>query len=346
MLKRSARALALLTATASLLVACGPGAQPSQPAADPAAPGSLTVYSGREEALVKPLIDKFKEQTKIDVKVRYGDTAELAATIMEEGDKSPADVFFAQDAGALGALAAAGRLNKLPDKYLNQVESRFRSPKGEWVGVSGRARTVVYNTSLLKEADLPDSILGFTDAKWKGKLGWAPTNGSFQAFVTGLRLAVGDAEAAKWLKGIKATGVKDYKNNTGIVDAVGKGEISVGFVNHYYLFRFVKEQGEGFTARNYHPRDGGPGAMINIAGAGILKTAKNSANAEKFVAYLLSQGAQQYFADQTFEYPLIQGITVHPLIKPLNQITTPKLDLGSLADLEGTLKLLRDNGVL
>ncbi len=150
----------------------------------------------------------------------------------------------------------------------------------------------------------------------------------------------------KWLEGIKANNPKVYANNTAIVQAVGAGEIEIGFVNHYYLFSFLKEQGESFPARNYHPRAGDSGAMINVAGAGILTTAKNPKAAEKFVEYMLAKDAQQYFADQTFEYPLVEGIKTHSMLVPLSQIKTPKIDLGSLADLEKTLKLLRDTGVL
>lgn len=337
----------------------GAQAQPAQPStggaaaqagqarpAAPAATGTVTVYSGREEKLVGPLIERLKRETGLDAKVRYGDTSELAAAILEEGDRSPADAFFAQDAGALGALSARGLFVRLPDGILNQVPEAFRSPRGEWVGISGRARTVVYNTTLLREQDLPDSMLGFTDPKWKGKIGWAPTNGSFQAFVTALRATEGEEGARKWLKDVLANQPKVYKNNTAIVDAVGKGEVLVGFVNHYYLFNFLRERGESFPARNYYPRAGDSGAMVNVAGVGILKTAKNRAGAERFAEYLLASDAQQYFADKTFEYPLVAGARIHPTLVPLAQIRLPKLDLGNLADLEGTLKLLRDVGVL
>ncbi len=351
--------LALLAVVALGGMACATAAAPvasPQPVGSPqptaASPvrsekgGTLTVYSGRNEKLIGPLIDRFQKETGVEVKVRYGDTAELAAALLEEGKNSPADVYFAQDAGALGALVAAQRLAKLPDTLLNQVDARFRAPQGEWVGLSGRARTVVYNTKELKETDLPDSLLGFTDPRWKGKIGWAPTNGSFQAFVTALRVTHGEEATRQWLEGIKANNPKVYSNNTAIVQAVGAGEVQVGFVNHYYLFSFLKEQGESFPARNYHPRAGDAGAMINVAGAGILTSAKDPKLAERFVNYLLSKDAQQYFADETFEYPLVEGIKTHSLLIPLSQIKTPKLDLGSLSDLEKTLKLLRDTGVL
>ena len=307
--------------------------------------GELTVYSGRNEELVGKLIEQYQTETGTKVNVRYGDTAELAATILEEAN-SPADVFFAQDAGNLGALAAEGRLQKLPDDILNRVDERFRSPQGEWVGVSGRARVVVYNTKTLTETDLPETIFGFTDPKWKGRLGWAPTNGSFQAFVTALRVLQGEDKTRQWLEGIKANEPRVYEDNTAIVKAVGAGEIDAGFVNHYYLFRQLKEQGESFGARNYYLKNGDPGALINVAGAGVLKSTKNQAAAEQFVAFLLSDTAQQYFADQTYEYPIVAGVAANPALPPLSEIQTPELDLSKLEDARGTTKLLQDLGIL
>ncbi|MGH2593534.1 MAG: extracellular solute-binding protein [Anaerolineae bacterium] len=346
-----------------LLSACSPQAmtptQPATPAASPdpepepeaslPAPGSsgaLVVYSGRSEELVGPIIKVFENETGIDVQVRYGDTAELAATILEEGSRSPADVYFAQDAGALGALAQAGRLQQLADDLLSAVEPRFRSPDGLWVGLSGRARVVVYNTDKLAPTDLPDSIWGFTDPKWNGKIGWAPTNGSFQAFVTALRVIEGEDRARKWLLGVQANNPKVYERNTAIVDAVAKGEIEVGFVNHYYLFRFLKEQGDAFPARNYFFPAGDIGNLINVAGAGILDTSKNVEAAEAFIRFMLSAQAQTYFAEQTTEYPLVEGIPIDPRLMPLSQIDKPNIDLSNLDDLDGTLQLLQELGIL
>ncbi len=335
-----------LGAAGSLLVACQPQVvEKIGEKVKTVQPGEITVYSGRSEALVGPIIKRFEEQSAVKAKVRYGDTAELAATILEEGKNSPADVFFAQDAGALGAIAEKGMLIKLPDALLNKVDPRFRSPKGEWVGVSGRARTVVYNTERLHEEDLPDTILGFTDPKWKGQIGWAPTNGSFQAFVTALRKTEGEEGARKWLEGIKRNETKSYKDNTSIVRAVAAGEVQVGFVNHYYIYN-LRKQDPNLKAKNYYPRGGGPGALINIAGAGILTTSKNLETAKSLLSFLLSEEAQQYFADQTFEYPLIAGVNAQLDLLPLDKINHPNIDLGNLADLQSTLTLLRDVGIL
>jgi len=304
------------------------------------------VYSGRNQELVGPIIERFEEESGVNVEVRYGDTAELASTILEEGQNSPADVFFAQDAGALGAVADRGLLRPLPEEALNRVEARFRDPNGRWVGVSGRARVVAYNTEALSEEDLPGSILDFTDPEWKGKIGWAPTNGSFQAFVTALRLIEGEEVARQWLEGIKANDPKVYENNIAILEGVASGEIEVGFVNHYYLFRALKEQGQDLPARNYYLKNGDPGALVNVAGIGILSTADNGAEAEQFLDFMLSEEAQRYFADETFEYPLIQGVPINAELVPLSEIEAPNINLGDLDDLEGTLDLLRETGVL
>lgn len=307
--------------------------------------GDLTIYSGRSESLVGPLLDQFEQETGLNVEVRYGSTTEMAATILEEGANSPADIYYGQDAGALGALAKAGRLSSIPDDLLNLVEPRFRSPDGLWVGTSGRARTVVYNTNALTEADLPDDLFGFCASEWQGRLGWAPTNGSFQAFVTALRVSEGEERARDWLSCIQANEPFVYPNNTSIVDATGKGEIDAGFVNHYYLFRFLAEDSD-FPARNYHPRAGGIGAMTNVAGVGIVDTTDNQEAAEAFVRFLLNESSQQYFNTETNEYPLSADIPLNPLLVPMSTINTPDIDLSDLDDLDGTLQLLQELGIL
>lgn len=308
--------------------------------------GDLTIYSGRGEALVGPLIDQFEQETGLNVEVRYGDTAEMAATILEEGDNSPADIYYGQDAGALGALARAGRLSPLPQDALNLVEPRFRSPEGQWVGTSGRARVVVYNINKLTETDLPNDIFGFCDTRWQGRLGWAPTNGSFQAFITAMRVIEGEERAREWLTCIQANQPVVFPGNAPIVEAVAAGEIDAGFVNHYYLFRFLKED-PAYPARNYHFRAGDTGAMINVAGVGIVNTSDNKEAAEAFVRFLLKESSQQFFNAQTNEYPLAaSNLELNPLLVPLSQLQTPNIDLTNLEDLDGTLQLLQELGIL
>lgn len=308
---------------------------------------ALTIYSGRSQSLVNPLLEQFAVDAGIQIRVKYASSTDVASLISEEGDSTVADVVFLQSPGSLGSLSESGFLAKLPDDLLNRVDSRFRSPKGEWVGTSGRARTVVYNTDAIDPAqDLPASILDFTDPQWEGRIGWPPLNGSFQAFVTSLRVQLGEAAAREWLLGIKANNPREYPNNITTVAAAARGEIEVGFVNHYYLQRFLNEHGESFGARNHYLGGGDPGALVLVAGAGILSSSDNSEAAEEFVEYLLSESAQRYFADETNEYPLSAGVAPSGALPPLDSLDPPDVDLGSLSDLQGTLDLLRDTGVL
>jgi iron(III) transport system substrate-binding protein len=354
----------LLAALAAILalvaVACGgddddddgdgatqpPATNTTAPTNTPEPSGSITVYSGRSEALVQPIIDDFEKDTGIEVNVKYAGTDALAALLVEEGGRSPADVYFSQDGGALGAVREAGLLERLPEAITTLVPSTYRADDGSWVGVSGRSRVVVYNPDLVPAAELPASYKDLTAGKWKGKVGWAPTNASFQAFITAVREIDGEAAAKTWLETMKDNDAKTYANNGAIVQAVAAGEISMGLVNHYYLWGFIKDQGEGFKARNHYLAAGDPGSLVNVAGAAVLKTSKNKPAAEAFVKYLLSDHAQEYFANETFEYPLIEGKAPDSRIKPLSELKPPAIDLSDLFDLQGTLALLRSTAVL
>lgn len=307
--------------------------------------GNITVYSGRNENLMAPLFDRARDAPGLGIDIRYGGTSEMAATILEEGRNSPADLFIAQDAGALGALAKDSLLAVLPEATLAKVDPRFRSRDGLWVGLSGRARVVVYNTDNVSESDLPSSIQGFTHERWRGRLGWAPTNGSFQAFVTAIRASRGDPAALAWLRGIVANNPVVFPKNTPIVEAVIAGDIDIGFVNHYYLLRQLADRPE-VPAKNHYLGGGDPGALINVAGAGILKTSDRFAAALELVDFLLSVESQTYFAESTFEYPLAGEVEPSPGLPPLDAIGTPDIDLSDLDDLAGTLKMLQAAGVI
>ena len=314
-------------------------------------PGSLTgqevtVYSGRSEELVGPILAQFEELTGATVNVQYASSAEMAATLLEEGENSPADLFYSQEPGALGALANEGMLAELPEDILGLVDPRFSSRDGLWVGLTARARAVVYNTEQLSAEDIPESILDFTDPEWSGRLGWVPSNASFQSFVTALRVVEGEDVAREWLEGIQANDPYVYANNGAVVQAVIDGEIDAGFVNHYYLERMLAEAGGDLPAENYIYTNGDPGALVNATGVGILTTASNPEVAETLVRFLLTEEAQTYFADETFEYPLLPGVPTNPRLVPLDEIETPDLDLSQLEDLEGTLELLTDVGLI
>ena len=291
------RKMMVLAVAALLGVAAGCGGDDDAGAND-----KLVVYSGREEELVEPLFDRFEEETGIDVEVRYGDSAELAATIAEEGDNSPADVFFAQDPGSLGAVDA--QLAKLPDDVLERVDETFRDTEGRWVGTSGRARVLVYNTDELSEADVPDSVFDLTDPKWKGKIGLAPTNASFQAFVTAMRLDVGEERTKQWLEDLKANEPKFYEKNTPTVEAVASGEIALGLVNHYYLYLVKEEQPDAPIENKYLPGED-PGALVSVAGAGILDGAEHAEAAEQFVEFLLADEQQRFYTEEAEEAEIV-----------------------------------------
>jgi len=303
----------------------------------------LTIYSGRSEKLVDPIIQQFANASGVDVRVKYAKTSQLAATLLEEGGNTPADVFFAQDPGGLGAVEHM--LAPLDGTILSRVPDWAKSPNGKWVGLSGRARTVVYNNETLSEADLPDDMFGFTDPKWKGRIGWAPGNASFQTMVSAMRSIWGEEKTLQWLEGIQANDPKVYPKNTPQVAAAASGEIDVGFVNHYYLFRFLAEEGESFPARNYHPRSGGPGATVMVAGAGVLDGSENKEVAQRFLEFMLSKVGQQYFAGQTFEYPLVEGVKNPHVLIPFTEINQPAIAIKDLGDLKGTQDLLRQAGV-
>jgi iron(III) transport system substrate-binding protein len=341
--RRGAAAFAALALALPMgVAACGD----DESSDDSAGGTTLTVYSGREEEYVGPLFESYEEETGNQVDVRYGDSAELAATIREEGENSPADVFFSQDAGSLGAMQETGLLTELPDDVLTRVDERFRSTENDWVGTSGRARVVGYNTDVLSEADLPSSILDFTDPQWKGRIGWAPTNGSFQAFVTALRILEGDDAAREWLEGIVANEPEVFTDNEAIRDAIATGEIDVGFLNHYYIAEAQAEEGDDYPVAAYFPPGGDVGSLVNVAGAGVLASSDDSETATEFIEFVLAPEQQEYFTTSVKEYPLVEGVEADPALVPLDEIEQPNVDLANLSDLQGTLTLIEESGAL
>jgi iron(III) transport system substrate-binding protein len=337
----SALRLLLLAVAVGLagLVGCFPAGGPSRQV--------LTVYSSRAQSLVHPVLDRFATETGIDLQVRYDTTAGLVATLNEEGQNSPADVLYLGESSGLAELSHEGRLITLPTTTMEKVDKRFRSPRNEWIGVSGRSKVLVYNTKTIDpQRDLPTSIMDFTDPKWKGRLGWSPTHGEWQLTVTAIRLVHGEDAARKWVEGIKANQPRVYPSLVTTVQAAADGEIDVGFVNHYYVPRFISQNGSSFGARNAYLRQGDAGALIDVAGVGIVKTSKNQDSARRFVDYLLAEDTQKFFSSETFEYPLSAGVATAGELPPLASLDPPSLDPDELADLPGTLNLLRSTGVL
>ena len=346
-MRPSRRLLAgLATAVVLVTAACGSGDEEPTPGTAASQDG-LVVYSGRNETLIAPLLEQFTEATGIAVTPRYGTSAELAAQLLEEGDRTPADVFLSQDAGALGALQEATRLEPLPEATLTKVPAKYRSAQGAWVGVSGRSRVLVYNPDLVQAADLPASVFDLTKPAYKGKVGFAPTNASFQAFVTGMRVSAGEERTKAFLEGFQANDPQSFEGNVQILEAVDSGTIAYGLINHYYLYEKAAEAGglDKVTARNYLFPGADPGSLVNVGGVGVLK-GKQSGNAQAFVDYLLSTEGQTYFAEQTKEYPLVAGVPVAlEGLPPLAELGGPDVDLSQLSSLQQTLALLDEVGL-
>ena len=322
-------ALTILSAASLLLTGCAPQTD------------SLLVYSGRSEALIGPLVEQFEQQNGIEVEVRYAGSAELAAQLLEEGANSPADIFLAQDAGALGAAAKAGLLETIPEELYSLVPSNYSAADRSWVGVSGRARVLVYDPTQV--GDLPKSIFDLEGANWQGRIGIAPTNASFQAFVTALRILHGDARTLQWLQAMKTNAVI-YEKNGAILEAVEAGQLDAGLINHYYWYARAKEVGTSQMSSRLSQFEGADtGNLVNVAGVGILD---GSDQAKKFVEFLLSSEGQSYFAEETREYPLIGGLSPAVELTPLSDIPSPSIDLSDLDTLAETLELIRQAGLI
>ncbi|WP_030159634.1 iron ABC transporter substrate-binding protein [Glycomyces sp. NRRL B-16210] len=345
-----------LTVAAALaatgLAACGSGdasddATGSESAAE--SDQSITVYSGRSEDLVQPLLDQFTDETGIEIEVRYDNSATMATQILEEGDRSPADVFFSQDAGALGAVAKEGLFAELPAEVLDLVPAQYSAGTGEWVGVTARARVLVYNVDLVDEADLPESVFDLTDPEWKGAVGVAPTNASFQAFVTAIRVEHGDEAAEEFLAGLVANDPEIRDGNGGILEEVNNGDLATGLINHYYVGELAAEQGvalDELDARLHFFPGGDTGGLVNVAGVGVLEHAAEDPDVRAFVDFLLSQSAQEAFATQTYEYPLVEGVAGPEGLPTLDSLEAPEIDLNDLDTLEATIAMITASGLV
>ena len=304
----------------------------------------LVVYSGRNEALVKPILDQFIEESKLNVAVRFGDTTDLAGTLIEEGSEPRADVFIGQDAGALGRLDEKGLLAVYPE-VVGKVPENFRAQDNTWVGLSARVRVLIVNTEELPKAEWPDSIFDLTDPKWKGKVA-APnaTNASWIGFVSEMRVKIGDERTREWLEGMKANDLAVLGSHTDVRNAVGSGEFPLGLVNHYYV-ELEKREGSPVEPIYTDQEPGGFGAVVNAASAGIIKGAAHAGNARKLMDFLLTPAVQEEFAALNYEYPVVPNIPAAGL-KPLDEITGTGVALRDLGPkLDSTLDLLDEVGL-
>lgn len=305
----------------------------------------LVVYSGRGQNLVGPLLEQFADETDIPIAVRYGDSADLALLLAEEGDASDADVVYMQTPGAVAYVGAQGQLAELDPASLELVPEDFRSDNDRWVGVTGRQRVLVYNSDMVDEAELPASVFDLTDEDYRGRVAVAPSNGSFQDFVSAMRITEGDDRTRGWLEGLVDNDVQTYPNNNSIVEAVGRGEVAMGLVNHYYNHRFLAED-PSLPTRNHHLPNGDIGALVITSSVGIVAGTDQPEWAQQFVEYMLGDTAQDYFRDETFEYPLAAGRDPDPDLPSLADQELPQVDIDQLGDdLASTVTLIQDSGL-
>lgn len=333
---------AVLSLTAGAACSDGSNEVPESPAPTAEADGRLVIYSGRNENLVRPLIERFEQSSGLEVEVRYADTTELTATLLEEGDASPADVFFAQDAGALAALAAEGRLAVLPEKAVGAVDERFRDPQDRFVGVTGRARTIAFNPTETNKSEVPSSIFEVADPKWKGRIGLAPSNASFVSHVSALRAEFGEEKVKKFLADLAATEPKIFDSNSLVIQAIAAGEVDLGLVNHYYALNEKKERPDSQVENAFLTE----GAFVNMAGVAVLEGAENADAAQQFVEFLLSEEGQTYFREETNEYPLVDGQEGPASLPALAELKTVKVPLAKLGeDLRRSTELIQEAGL-
>ncbi len=305
---------------------------------------SLVIYSGRTQEYIASVFADFTEETGIQLDVRYGDSAALAAQILEEGENSPADLFISQDAGALGAVSGAGLMGQLDSSILERVGEYFRAPAGDWVALTGRARILAYAPD--RVTNLPTSVDDLLKPEWKGRLGIAPTNASFQAFVTAMIQLRGEASTEKWLSGIVANSPKYFEKNSLIVEAIDSGDIDAGLVNHYYIYEVAEELGREINVKNHFFAPGDVGNLVNASGVGIMRMSKKSELGAQLIEYLLSMKVQETFVDDVHEYSVVD-----PSLKPdgliaLSDVKAPAVKLADLADLQRTQRLLIKVGLL
>ncbi len=308
---------------------------------------SITLYNGQHEQTTAKLVGAFEKRTGVKVNVRSGDEAELGDQIVQEGPNSPADVFYTENTPVLEHLREQGLLTRLYPSTLAGVPARYSSPQGDWVGVSGRVSVLVYNTSQIAGSQLPSSILELAEPKWKGKVGFAPSETDFQPLITSIVKFDGAAAAERWLKGLQTNG-KIYPDNETVVAQVNNGESAVGLINHYYWFRLRDEVGRsGVHSALHYYAPGDPGNLLNVSGAAVLKSSSHQAAAQAFVAFLVSREGQETIAQShSYEYPLRLSVSPAAGLRPFGQLQPAPITLSELGDGSAPLALEQKLGLL
>ncbi|OJA48803.1 iron ABC transporter substrate-binding protein [Burkholderia ubonensis] len=314
----------------------------------PAHAVTLTLYNAQHEQVVNQLVKDFEAQSGISVKVRSGEGPALAAQLVAEGERTPADVYFTENSPELVLLDRKGLLAKVDADALKAVPARFNATDGNWQGVLARESVLIYNTAKLQPPQLPASLLDLAKPEWKGKVGVAPSDADFLPLVSAVLALHGEAATLQWLKGLK-TNAQIFDDEEGVTAAVNRGGVVTGIVNNYYWARLHAELGDKSTkSAVYHFAHGDVGGVVNVSGAAVLKASKHAADAQKFVAYLVSERAQKLMATShvSFEYPLHPGVAPDPILKPFNELSPPSLSFEQLGDDSQAGRLLRQAGLL
>jgi len=315
-------AIAAALTAAGLLAGCGS-----------ASPGpSITLYSGQHEQTTDGLVAAFEQQTGITVNVRNDDEDTLANLIALQGSHSPADVFYTENSPPLEFLQEKGLLSAVDPATLKEATAKYNSPQGDWVGVSARVSVLIYNPSLISQSQLPTSVLQLANPKYKGKLAFAAGETDFQPIVTSVEKAYGKAAT--------------------IADEVNRGQVAFGVINQYYWYRLEAEIGKsGMHSQITHFAPHDPGYVIDVSGAAILKSSKHQADAQKFLAFLVSRQGQEIIArasgnEQSYEYPLGSGVATSAPETPFDQLQPYPITIAELGDGSAAIALLRQVGLL
>jgi iron(III) transport system substrate-binding protein len=347
MRRTAVAAAAAMLAAGIALTACS---------SSPAGPNSITVYSGQHEQTTEHLITAFEQKTGISVAVRYADEDQFADQILAEGSRSPADVFITENSPPLESLQNKGLLAPVDASTLAKTPSRFNSPQGDWVGVSARVSVIVYNPSLISASQLPTHLSQLADPQYRGKLAIAPGETDFQPVVTAYQRAYGTASTLTWLRAIDANASGHvYPDNETIADEVNRGQAAFGIVNQYYWYRLRAEIPAGDIHSKiayFAPRD--PGYVLDVSGAAVLKSSKHQADAQKFLAFVVSKEGQEIIAtpgngaDQSlsFEYPIASGVTTRAGETPFSQLKPYPITIGQLGDGSTAIRLMTEAGLL
>ncbi|WP_336629652.1 MULTISPECIES: iron ABC transporter substrate-binding protein [unclassified Microbacterium] len=326
-------AAAAASAVALALTACSGGG--STPAAstggDDLAGQTITIYNAQHEELTKSWTDAFTKATGIKVQVRNGDDTEMSQQLIQEGDRSPADVFLTENSPSMSAVEKAGLFASPGDEALKNVPTEYRPSSGKWVGIAARSTVFAYNTSKLTEAQLPKSLMDLADPSWKGRWAASPSGADFQAIVSALVQLKGADAAEEWLKAMKTNSVA-YKGNSTAMKAVNAGEIDGAVIYHYYWFGDQAATGENSKNVQLHYfKNQDPGAFVSVSGGGVLKSSKHRAAAQKFLAFVTGAEGQKILQTGTsFEYPVGSGVAANPKLVPLEDLQAPTIDPATL----------------